>query len=189
MDDLYAFVFRGQLADAALDKVGRLRSRHLLAAERADLAKSLSYEFLDNDLVDDAERMAIVYSAIHAFENMVRQLVMKSMAEEHGEGWWSSVPNSIRSKVKSRMEEDANFRWHGRRGGSEITYCDFGDLSSIITTNWPQFQDLLVNQQWANQLLDTLERSRNIIMHGGILDEEDIERIGMNIRDWIRQVG
>jgi len=38
-------------------------------------------------------------------------------------------------------------------------------------------------------LLATLERSRNIIMHGGVISREDIERIGMNIRDWVRQIG
>jgi hypothetical protein len=26
-------------------------------------------------------------------------------------------------------------------------------------------------------------------MHGGVLAKEDIERIGINIRDWIRQTG
>jgi len=38
-------------------------------------------------------------------------------------------------------------------------------------------------------LLCALETSRNIIMHGGILELEDVERIGMNIRDWIKQAG
>lgn len=189
MDDLYAFVFRGQLSDAALDKIGRLRSRHLLATERASMAKALSYEFLDSELVDDGERMSVVYSAIHAFENMVRHLVMRAMAEEHGEDWWEEVPDKIRKKVATRMDEDAKFRWHGRRGSSEVNYCDFGDMSSIIVTNWRVFENLLISQEWSKQILDTLERSRNIIMHAGILDKEDIERIGMNIRDWIRQAG
>jgi len=38
-------------------------------------------------------------------------------------------------------------------------------------------------------ILSTLEKSRNGVMHGGGLAKEDIERIGMNIRDWIRQAG
>jgi len=87
------------------------------------------------------------------------------------------------------MDEDAKFRWHGTRGGSEITYCDFGDLSSMIVTNWGVFEDVVGNMEWAKQLLSTLEKSRNIVMHGGVLAAEDVERIGMNIRDWVRQVG
>jgi hypothetical protein len=43
--------------------------------------------------------------------------------------------------------------------------------------------------EWAKATLNALEKSRNIVMHGGTLAKEDIERIGMNIRDWIRQAG
>jgi hypothetical protein len=85
--------------------------------------------------------------------------------------------------------EDAKFKWHGTRGASEIVYCDFGDLSSIIVTNWAQFESILSDMEWSKAVLNTLERSRNIVMHGGLLSKEDVERIGMNIRDWIRQAG
>ncbi len=120
---------------------------------------------------------------------MVRRFVQKALSEAFEADWWSHVSEKIRNKVTSRMEEDAQFRWHGRRGGSEIMYCDFGDLSSMIATNWPVFVDVIVNLEWAKSLLNTLEKSRNLIMHGGMLELEDIERIGMNIRDWVRQVG
>lgn len=43
--------------------------------------------------------------------------------------------------------------------------------------------------EWAKATLNTLEKSTNIVMHGGSLSKEDVERIGMNIRDWIRQAG
>jgi hypothetical protein len=42
---------------------------------------------------------------------------------------------------------------------------------------------------WARGIFDAIERSRNAIMHSGVLDPEDIERVGVNLRDWIRQVG
>jgi hypothetical protein len=76
------------------------------------------------------------------------------------------------------MEDDATFRWHGRRGESEITYCDFGDLSSIIVTSWAVFEDVVGNTEWAKQLLSTLEKSRNIVMHGGTLQLEDSDVSG-----------
>jgi hypothetical protein len=111
------------------------------------------------------------------------------MAEHHGETWWEKVPERIQKIVKTRMEEDAKFRWHGGRVSSEMDYCDFGDLSSIIVTNWPVFEVVLANMEWAKATLNALEKSRNIVMHGGVLAKEDIERIGMNIRDWVRQCG
>ncbi len=151
--------------------------------------KALSFEMLDKDHLQTARQMSIVYIALHAFENSVRDLVKSAMAEKHEEIWWEKVPEKIKAKVKTRREEDLKFRWHGSRGGEEIMYCDFGDLSSIIVTNWDLFVDILTNMEWCKALLSTLERSRNIIMHGGIVSREDVERIGMNIRDWIRQAG
>jgi hypothetical protein len=189
MDALYTFVYRGLLTEESLDKAGRRRRRHFGAEEAAKIRASLSFEMLDTDFLADADRMAIVYTAIHAFENTVRQLVRKAMAEAHLETWWSKVPEKVQKKAKTRMEDDAKFKWHGTRGASEIVYCDFGDLSSIIVTNWPQFETVLNDMEWAKGILNTLERSRNIVMHGGLLSKEDVERIGMNIRDWIRQAG
>ena len=189
MDALYTFVYRGLLTEESLDKVGRRRRRHFGAEQAAKIRESLSFEMLDPDFLADADRMAIVYTAIHAFENTVRELVKKAMAEAYLETWWSKVPERVQKKAKTRMEEDAKFKWHGTRGASEIVYCDFGDLSSIIVTNWPQFESVLSDMEWAKGILNTLERSRNIVMHGGLLSKEDIERIGMNIRDWIRQAG
>jgi hypothetical protein len=189
MDNLYSFMYRGLLTDESLDKAGRRRHRAFGAEDLASLSESLSLDMLDQSLLAEAQRMALVYQAVHTFENMVRRFVQKALSEAHQEEWWSHVSERIRARVKTRMDEDARFRWHGTRGGAEITYCDFGDLSSMIVTNWSIFEDVVGNMEWAKQLLSTLEKSRNIVMHGGVLAREDIERIGMNIRDWVRQVG
>jgi hypothetical protein len=187
--DLYSFVYRGVLTEEALDRTGRVRRNHFGAEQARDVQRSLSFDFLDLQLLAEAQRMSVVYAAIHAFENGVRLLVVKAMSEEHGATWWEKVPERIQKSSKSRMEEDSKFRWHGARGASEVNYCDFGDLSSIIVTNWPVFEDLLGNMEWAKATLTSLEKSRNIVMHGGSVAKEDVERIGMNIRDWIRQAG
>ena len=187
--DLYSFVYRGVLTEEALDRVGRRRRSHFGSEEARQAQRSLSYDFLDSDLLSEAQRMSVVYAAIHAFENTVRLTVTKAMAETYGEVWWEKVPERIRKTSKTRMDEDAKFRWHGARGVADINYCDFSDLSSIIVTNWPVFDDLLGNMEWAKATLNTLEKSRNIVMHGGSLSKEDVARIGMNIRDWIRQAG
>jgi hypothetical protein len=189
MDEIYNFVYKGILTDESLDKVGR-KKRKLLGREEIDsIRKLLSYEMLDRDHIVNAEKMSIIYIALHTFENMVREFVKNAMIEEYHEEWWNKVSEKIRIKATTRMEDDAKFRWHGKRGGTEIEYCDFGDLSSIIVQNWTVFKEIIVDEDWVKSLLSVLERSRNIIMHGGILANQDIERIGINIRDWVRQVG
>src|SRR5580700_2694550 len=187
--DLYSFVYRGILTEEALGRAGRRRRRHFGSEHARELQKSLSFDFLDDQLLADGQRMSVVYAALHAFENSVRALVTKAMSEKYGVSWWDRVPERIRKTSKTRMEEDARFRWHGARGTTEINYCDFGDLSSVIVTNWEVFEDLLGNMEWAKAELTSLEKSRNIVMHGGSVAKEDVERIGMNIRDWIRQAG
>ena len=187
--DLYSFVYKGVLTDEALDRVGRRRRAHLGGEEASAIMKSLSYDLLDPERLSNARRMSLVYAALHAFENEVRAFVTKAMVEKFKETWWEKIPERIQRTTKTRMEEDAKARWHGARGATAINYCDFGDLSSIIVTNWSVFETIVVNLEWAKSLLGTLEKSRNIIMHGGALAKEDIERIGMNIRDWIRQTG
>ncbi len=189
MNEIYNFIYRGILTEESLDKVGRKKISNFGKEEEYSLMKALSFEMLDKDYLQIARRMSIVYIALHAFENSVRDLVKSAMAEKYEENWWEKVPDRIKSKVKTRKEEDSKFRWHGSRGSEDIMYCDFGDLSSIIVVNWELFESILANMEWSKAVLSTLERSRNIIMHGGIVAKEDIERIGMNIRDWIRQTG
>jgi len=187
--DLYSFVYRGVLTEEALDRTGRRRRSHFGSEDARQLQQSLSFDFLDPALLAEAQRMSVVYASVHAFENTVRAMVTKAMGEKHGPTWWQKVPAGIQKTSKSRMEDDARFRWHGARGSTEINYCDFGDLSSIIVTNWDVFKDLLGNMEWAKATLNSLEKSRNIVMHGGSVAKEDVERIGVNIRDWIRQAG
>lgn len=188
-EQLYDFVYRGLLTDASLDKAGRKAKATFGSPDAERLWKALFFDLLDSERLTAAKRMAVVYTAIHAFENTVRDFVSTALAEKYQADWWDKVPTKIRDRVTTRMEEDAKFRWHGSRGGSQIEYCDFGDLSSIITVHWAVFEDVLVDLEWLKATLSILERSRNIVMHGGVLALQDVERIGMNIRDWIRQAG
>jgi hypothetical protein len=153
MLDLYSFIYRGVLTEESLDRIGRRRRKQFGGEEAAILRRSLSFEMLHADTLADAQRMSVVYTAIHSFENMVRALVSKAMAEKHGEAWWSEVPAKIQKKAVLRMEEEAKFRWHGSRGQFEINYCDFGDLSSIIVTNWSEFESLLADLEWSKAVL------------------------------------
>ncbi|NOX39433.1 MAG: hypothetical protein GXP05_02660 [Alphaproteobacteria bacterium] len=189
IDTLYPFIYRGLLTEESLDKAGRKTKAALDGAASELIVDKLAYGMLDEEALVSAQRMSLVYSAIHAFENMVREYVKSTLLEKHKEDWWDKVPPKIQKRVANRMDEDTKFRWHGTRGGSEIEYCDFGDLSSVIVVNWDDFELTLIDMEWSKSLLGVLERSRNIVMHGGVLAIQDIERIGGNIRDWGRQVG
>ena len=189
-NQLYAFVMRGELAKSALsrtDILGKYSKSEVLAHEYIN---SLALELLDEELVENAKSMATVYTAIAAFENSVRRFVVKVLMENKGENWWEEgVSEKIRKFAESRKKEEEKIRWHTRRGESMINYTEFGDLVSIMSQNIDLFEDYIISIDWARQIIQTIERSRNIIMHSGELGRKDIERIGTNIRDWINQVG
>ncbi|MCW3106588.1 MAG: hypothetical protein JWQ09_1094 [Segetibacter sp.] len=191
-DPLYAFVFKGVLTQEALDKTERLKKTKFGSEEFKKLHECLGIDELDESLVLQAKKMSIVYTAICAFENTVRKFVEKKLLEIKGENWWNDcVSEKIRQKAESRREEENKIRWHTTRGDTIINYTEFGDLLSIIrsTTNWQYFEPHIYSIEWADQIIKTLERSRNVIMHSGELVNQDIERIGMYIRDWLNQVG
>lgn len=191
-DSLYSFVFKGILTEEALDKTERIKKSKFSNEEFKRLHETLGIDELDEEFVIVAQKMAIVYTSICAFENMVRQFVSKKLLENKGENWWTEcVSEKIRTRAESRRDEESKIRWHTPRGDSIINYTEFGDLLSIIRLpqNWPYFEPHIHSIEWADQIIKTLERSRNVIMHSGELVNQDIERIGMYIRDWINQVG
>ena len=188
--DLYSFAFRALLTEEALDKTQRINRIALTSNVDADIARRLPIEALDEDLVSRAKRMATVYIAIAAFENTVRDFVSARLLEQVGAEWWSTaVSEKIRNKAEFRRDEESKVRWHTARGDNPVNYTEFGDMASIVSQNWPQFVDHLESVDWVRQIISTIERSRNVIMHSGDLGLQDIERVGTAIRDWIRQVG
>ncbi len=191
-NDLYSFVFRGLLTENALDNAGRKTKLEFSEAWQIETTKRLGILQMDEELVAKSKEMAIVYTAICAFENSVREFIANKLLEEKGVDWWEKcVKKQIRDIADDRKKNEKDVRWLIPRGKSMIYYTDFGHLVSIMSkpANWTFFEPHIGNKDWAKQIISTLEKSRNIIMHSGELAPTDIERVGMFIRDWIRQVG
>lgn len=192
LDKLYSFVYRAILTEESLDKTGR-GDRSLFSEEwESATSERLGVALLDEELVKKARRMSVVYTAICAFENTVREFISKKLFEEKGESWWDTcVKADIKSKAESRRDSENENRWLTQRGKTAIYYTDFGDLIAIMSKpgNWDFFEPHIIKIDWAKQIIETLEKSRNIIMHGGELSPRDVERVGTYIRDWMSQLG
>lgn len=189
MDDLYAFVMRGDLTAEAISSTG-LSKRHHTEESLEEFASALSLDLMDSSDIEVAQKMAIVYTAITAFERGARQFVRRVLIDEFGDQWWEDgVTEKIRKFAESRRQDELKTKWHGDRGEDLLDYTEMGHLPKIIDNNWTLFEPHVARLEWARALFSAVERSRNIIMHGGLLDIKDAERVGMNIRDWSRQVG
>jgi Arc/MetJ family transcription regulator len=188
-DGLYQFAFRGLLTEEALDRAGRQRP-HVAGFFDPDVAATLSIDLLDDDLVAEAKRMAAVYTAVAAFENSARDLVRDTLIAEFGENWWAEgVGDKVRSRAEGRRDDEQKNRWHTPRGDDPLNYAELGDLVSTMRKNEALFEPYIPSIEWVQSLFDVVERSRNVIMHSGVLSKPDIERLGVNIRDWVKQVG
>jgi hypothetical protein len=145
---------------------------------------------LPKNLSNEATRMADVYPKLYVLENLARYVV-KSIHDNKGTKWWDEiniVPAEVKKKVKNRKKQEGKNRWHYKRGSHEIFYTDFGDLSSIISNNWKEFEALFPNLRWIQAKLEEVELSRNIVAHNNPLPKREFDRIDMTFEDLKKQL-
>jgi hypothetical protein len=185
-----SFIFHGQIAQTTINDCSILKPLNTDLTFDT-IAVKVGHEYFDDKIVESARKMSAVYIAIASYENSVRSLISDRMLEQKGEKWWESefVSNDIRKRALQKIADEKQNRWHGPRGLSPIYFTELKDLVTIISSNWDIFEDLLGDNDWVRHSIKSLERSRNVIMHSGELSLEDIQRIGIIIRDWFRQVG
>lgn len=158
------------------------------------LAKELHFDEIDSKYVEQSKTMITVFATITAFENATREFVFSTLAGAYGDDWWAKgVQNGIREKAQSRKDSETKVKWHINRGDMMMSYLEFGDLPKIMCSqgNWPYFEPYFGfsnAQEWIRTTFETIEKSRNVIMHSGVLDELDVARVGMNIIDWLHQI-
>ncbi|MCP4582430.1 MAG: hypothetical protein GY839_12535 [candidate division Zixibacteria bacterium] len=186
--NVYEFIYRGHLAKDGVSRA--LKSTYQKPDDQAaQFSAILSLDLLDNDIVQSARQMSVVYTAVAAFENSVRDLISEILLEAKGENWWKLIPKKIRENAEKRLEEEKKVRWHTQRGEHPINYTTLANLLAIMRTNFDCFEPHIESIEWAANIFDAIERSRNVITHSGVLQKEDVQRLGIYIRDWIRQVG
>lgn len=186
--EVYQFVFRGLLAEEALDREGRVSNR-TERIEYARIRSLLGIDVMDDDHVSAADKMSQVYVAIAAFENSVRELVADVMQDNFGDDWWDTkIKPEIKNDAKQRMDNEEKVRWHVQRGSEPLNYTMIGQLLKIILANFDVFEPFMHDKDWTKNIFDTIEKSRNVIMHSGALSDRDMARIGSFIKDWNAQV-
>ena len=191
--DLYSFVFRAHLAEESLQKERRIKtaSDSFFSYE---LSKILHFDEIDSKYLEQSKTMITVFSTITAFENASREFIYSVLKDQYGDNWWiNGVQQKIRDKAEKRKESETKVKWHVNRGDMMMSYLDFGDLPSIICapSNWLLFEPYFGfsnSQEWIKTIFESIEKSRNVIMHSGVLDDLDIARVGMNIVDWLHQI-
>lgn len=142
----------------------------------------------------NAEHMTEAYYHLFILENSLRKFIMEVMESKFGDDWWDEVNlrKSTMKKAASRKKRDEGNLWHGKRGRHPIYYIDFEDYKNIIQKYWtlfePYFSEVFGAQEWILTRIRDITLSRNNIAHTGYLTDDDISRILLNLKDWLRQI-
>jgi hypothetical protein len=185
---LKLFVFNGALAKSALQELARDGINVDVVTEKSVVERAQQLDF-PLRILTEASRMSSVFAIFFCMENSARELITQRLSEKYGAGWWEKVPGKIREHVENLQKTEKVHRYHTPRSSEQIGYTTFGQLDQIIIANWADFSDLFPNQAWITSRFKDMEMSRNIIMHTGILDEFEIDRLEVIARDWVRQIG
>jgi hypothetical protein len=187
-DRLRIFGMRNLMLEAnlaALEGQG-IEIGHIKTIGRDELVDS---DLFESDIRHTARRMADFYVLYFSLENTIRRLISGRLQEKHGLDWWDKqVPAGICVAVaeKQKKEKDSPM---SIRSDDPLTYTNFGELIDIINANWADFSDTLRSQKAMQQILTQFNLIRNIIAHSVELNDDEILRFQLLIRDWFRIIG
>lgn len=144
-------------------------------------------------ILKDARKMQKVYPYFYVFENSIRYFIMHTLENKYGKDWWSKrVNHTIRNKAVQRRSKEGRNRWHGKRGNHPIFYVNIDHLRKVITSNFDDFKDRLPDVsrpiEWLTNRIEEIELSRNIIAHHNPLSNDDIARVKMYFKEWVKQI-
>ncbi len=130
--------------------------------------------------------MAEYYKLFYMIENDIRSLISDTLEAVHGANWWNTcVPQAVQDEVakNKKRESEAGITLRSER---DLDYTTFGQLGDIIRANWSDFAGMLSNRSALGRVLHSLNMSRGTIAHCGLLAEDEIDRLKLNVKDWFR---
>ncbi|WP_410211385.1 Swt1 family HEPN domain-containing protein [Aquirhabdus sp.] len=187
-DLLRLFGMRNLMLEAdlvALEKMG-IDIGHTETLKRDELVDT---DLFEADILHAAKQMANFYVLYYSLENTIRRLISGRLHEKHGMNWWElRVPIGVKTSVadKQKKEKDTPM---SIRSEDPLTYTNFGELIDIINSNWTDFSDTLRSQKAAQQILSQFNLVRNVIAHSVELNNDEILRFQLLVKDWFRISG
>jgi hypothetical protein len=184
------WLFKGLSIDRTLGGLERDGLAVRAGSNPDSVQQAIPLEDFSLPVRQNAMKAMPAYLAFFCLENAVRELVAERLTEKFGTDWWEQCASAaMKSQVTERKAKEGKNRWHIERGAHEVNYTNFGDLRNIIVSKWAEFEDLFPDQSWITSRLDELEASRNIIAHSNVLDDREMNRLGLYLQDWKRQTG
>lgn len=138
----------------------------------------------------EAANMSENYEVFYCLEQAIRKLIIETLEDGEGIDWWSSarVAPEIKADVESLLKKE---RDNGitPRSDNMIDYTTFGQLSVIITSNWDLFEPTLKSKRAVERVMANLNLLRGPVAHCCPMQEDEIDRLRLAVKDWFRMIG
>jgi hypothetical protein len=184
-DDLKLFGMHNLMLESELHKLETRgiqieHTRTIIKAEVVDV------DLFESDILLEARKMADFYVIYYAVENSIRRLVSERLAERHGPNWWKGkVPPGVQVEVEKKQKEERDTTM-SIRSDDPLTYTNFGELIGIFDANWGDFSDTLRSQKAMQTILSQFNKVRNLVAHSCLLNDDEITRFKLLVKDWFR---
>lgn len=143
-------------------------------------------DLFEYDILASARRMARFYIYYYAFENSLRRLVSGRLREKHGINWWKlKAPDGVKANVRKNQKSEKDTAM-AIRSDEPIYYSNFGELIDLINSNWEDFSDTIRSKKAMESVIGRFGKIRNVIAHSCELEDDDIFRLKLLIKDWFR---
>lgn len=139
---------------------------------------------------DEAAKMSVQYEFFYCLEQSIRRLISARMTEAEGDDWWNSgkIPAAIHNEVATRLQREIDSGMT-QRSERMIDYTTFGELSTIITTNWSLFENTFTSQAAVRSVMKDLNLLRGPIAHCCPVSPDEVNRLQLTVKDWFRIQG
>lgn len=157
-------------------------------AETIETKQIVDPELFELDILKSAKKMADYYALYYCLENTIRRTIRQTLFEKYGADWWNTqVPAGVKDEVKKRQEKEKDSVMSIRVTGDPLAYTTLGELIPILDSNWDSFSDQFRSQKAVDQTLYQLNQTRAVIAHSVELNDDEITRMKLLIKDWQRQ--
>jgi hypothetical protein len=143
-------------------------------------------DLFESDILQEARKMADFYAIYYSLENSIRRLISGRLSEKHGANWWKDkVPSGVQAEVEKKQQEERDTTM-SIRSEDPLSYTNFGELISIFEANWGDFDDTLRSPKAMRSILSQFNKIRNVVAHSSPLNEDEITRFKLLVKDWFR---
>lgn len=184
-EQLLLFAMKNLLLEGELSKLEEsgIELGHIQTIEKDELVDT---DLFEHEILRKAKKMADFYILYFSLENSVRKLITDVLTEKHGVEWWEKkVPSGIKENVKKLQKEEKDTAM-SIRSEDKMAYTSFGELIDIFNANWNDFTEILRSRKSVQDTLSQFKNIRNVIAHSCELNDDEILRFKLLIKDWLR---